>query len=137
MAARQKVQSRAAGATEYDECMKLLAVFLLFFSVTAWADPPVISADLGACTADFMVTDAQDKPVYDAKVHVLIRYGFMAKRKTELEAATDANGKVRFTGMPSEAKRDIVFDVRKDSLTKSVPFDPTANCHAYFEVKLK
>jgi hypothetical protein len=116
--------------------MKLVAMLFLFFSMMGWAEPPSISADLGACTADFKVTDAQDKPVYDAKVHVLIRYGFMPKRKTELEAATDANGQVKFTGMPSEAKRDIVFDVRKDSLTKNVPYDPAANCHAYFEVKL-
>lgn len=117
--------------------MRRVLIVLLALNAIAFAEPPTISADLGACTADFKVTDAQDKPMYDAKVHAIIRYGFMAKRKTELEAATDANGQVKFIGMPSDPKRDIVFDVRKGNLTQSVPYDPTANCHQFFEVKLK
>jgi hypothetical protein len=112
------------------------AFALLVLSTAVFAAAPTISADLGACTADFKVTDKDGKPIYDAKVHVLIRYGFMAKRKTDLEAATDANGELRFTGMPSEAKRDIVFTVKKDKLTQTVPYDPTANCHPHFDVKL-
>jgi hypothetical protein len=125
--------------TRYYESMIRLAIVLMLLGggATAFAEEPTISADLGACTADFKVTDAQEKPIYDAKVHVIIRYGFLAKRKTELEAATDSEGQVRFTGMPSDPKRDIVFDVRKDKLTQSVPYDPTANCHQHFDVKLK
>jgi len=116
--------------------MKGAALFLLVAVATAYAEPPVISADLGACTADFKVTDKADKPVYDAKVSVTIRFGFMAKRKTELEAATDANGQLKFIGMPSEAKRDIAFSVRKDAMSQTVPYDPAANCHQHFDVKL-
>jgi hypothetical protein len=117
--------------------LRTVFILLLATSSISFAETPTISADLGACTADFKVTDAHDKPMYDAKVHVIIRYGFLAKRKTELEAATDSNGQVRFTGMPSDPKRDIVFDVHKDNMTQSIPYDPTANCHQHFDVKLK
>lgn len=116
--------------------MRTLVTILFVASLAAFAATPTISADLGPCTADFKVTNNDGKPIYDAKVHVLIRYGFMAKRKTDLEAATDANGELRFTGMPSDAKRDIVFTVKKDTLTQTVPYDPTTNCHPHFDVKL-
>jgi hypothetical protein len=44
-------------------------------------DVPLIKGDLGPCSADFMVLDSNNKPVYDAKIHVTILYGFMNKRK--------------------------------------------------------
>ncbi|HVZ18318.1 MAG TPA: hypothetical protein VG897_14450, partial [Terriglobales bacterium] len=37
---------------------------------------PVITGDLGECTADLLVTDVKNKPVYNAKVGVEIKYGF-------------------------------------------------------------
>jgi len=45
---------------------------------------PVVDGGLGSCRADFTVKDGSDKPIYNAKIHVLIKYGFLSKRKTEL-----------------------------------------------------
>jgi hypothetical protein len=54
------------------------------------ADVPSISAGLGTCSADFTVVDSASKPIYNAKVHVKVQYGFMSKRNTDLEVGTNA-----------------------------------------------
>ncbi len=100
------------------------------------ADIPQVSADVGPCTAEFTVTDAAQKPLYDAKIKTIVRHGFMSKRKVELEIGTDADGKARFTGLPHEVKKPIEFAVRYKDITKTVKHDPATDCHAHFNVSL-
>lgn len=115
----------------------LFASILLFLPFAApAADEPQISADIGPCWVDFTVTDATHKPVYLAKIHTLIRYGFLNSRKTELELSTDTNGKGKFTGLPHAVKKPIVFDITYKDLSKMVTHDPGTNCHQSLDVEL-
>jgi len=70
---------------------------------------PVISGDLGSCTADFTVTGTKLKPIYNAKLEVELRYGFAGLRRTTLEIYTNVDGKARITGLPNTNKRPLAF----------------------------
>ncbi len=111
-------------------------LILLVAATAAVAEEPEISADIGACWIDFTVTDAAAKPVYLAKIHTIIRYGFMSKRKMDLELSTDANGKGKFTGLPHDVKKPIEFTVTYKDQHKTVTHDPATNCHAAMDVQL-
>jgi hypothetical protein len=113
-----------------------LIVGLLGFATVCAAEEPQISADIGPCWVDFTVTDTAKKPVYLAKIQTVIRYGFMSKRKTELELSTDVNGKGKFTGLPQTAKKPIEFTISYKGESKTVTHDPGSNCHATVNVEL-
>jgi hypothetical protein len=122
--------------------LKLLGAFWLFTAslpllLGGPADVPTVSAGLGPCTADFTVTDASSKPVYNAKIHLKMKYGFMSKRDTELDVATDSNGKARMEGLPIKLKKPpMEFTIRKDAASQTVTADPATNCHSTFAVTL-
>lgn len=99
--------------------------------------PTEISADLGSCSALFHVSDVAGNPLYNAQVHVLIRYGFLSKRKTELTAGTNADGKVKFVRLPNEVKKPLVFDVTYGAQTATLLMDPATRCEASYDVPLK
>jgi hypothetical protein len=110
---------------------------LLVLAVSAIAaDEPQVSADAGPCWIAFTVTDAAHKPLYNAKIHTIVRYGFMSMRKTELELSTDANGKGKFTGLPQSVKRPLDFDITYRDMAKTVSHDPGTNCHQTMDVEL-
>ena len=113
-----------------------LVLIVVVINTVSAAEEPQISADIGPCWVDFTVKDAAKKPVYLAKIHTLIRYGFLSTRKTELELQTDVNGKGKFAGLPHNVKKPIVFDVQYKDQTKTVTHDPATNCHAPIEVVL-
>jgi hypothetical protein len=97
---------------------------------------PAVDGGLGSCRADFTVKDGSDKPVYDAKIHVIIKYGFLSKRKTELEVGTNSDGKASVTGLPNMPKKPLEFSVKSGTAQKAVTDDPSDNCHAKFDVTL-
>jgi hypothetical protein len=100
-------------------------------------DVPVIKGDLGPCSADFVVIDSNNKPIYDAKVHVTILFGFMNKRKSDLEIGTNSDGKARIEGLPDKLKKPpLEFKIQGGDLRKSVTQDPATDCHASFSVQL-
>ena len=101
------------------------------------ADVPTISGGMGPCTADFTVVDTSNKPVFDAKIHVKVKYGFMSKRDTDLEVGTNSDGRARMEGLPEKLKKPpMEFTISSGDLTKSVTNDPATNCHATFAVTL-
>ncbi|MBZ5628526.1 MAG: hypothetical protein LAO06_06620 [Acidobacteriia bacterium] len=114
----------------------LFFCLVLCGSTSRAADQPQLSADIGPCWVEFTVTDAAKKPVYLAKIHTIIRYGFLSKRKTELELSTDADGKGKFAGLPQEVKKPIEFTVSYKGQSKTVTHDPGTNCHQTMEVEL-
>src|SRR5437899_2690153 len=88
-----------------------IAAFLLAIGIATQAaqqpaqprqadDVPVIDGGVGPCALDLTVTDAEGKPVYAANVKVHITYGFAGIRKLDLEAGTNAQGRVKFQGLP-------------------------------------
>lgn len=125
--------------------MRNLGFLLLLASTLTFAQaaqpssqpPTEIKADLGNCSADFHVTDLAGNGLYNAKVHTLIRYGFLSKRKLELEAGTNSDGKVRFLTLPDQIKKPIVFDIRYQDQTATQSYDPAVTCHASYDVPLK
>ncbi|HEX9120719.1 MAG TPA: hypothetical protein VF840_09290 [Terriglobales bacterium] len=112
------------------------ATLLLIATAAAAADIPQLSADAGPCWVEFTVTDTAKKPVYLAKIITVVRYGFMSKRKTELELSTDSNGKGKFTGLPHDVKKPLAFDITYKDQSKTVTHDPATNCHSAVEVEL-
>lgn len=117
---------------------KVVLFFCLFVggSISRAADMPQLSADAGPCWAEFTVTDAAKKPVYLAKITTVVRFGFMSKRKTDLELSTDFNGKGKFTGLPHDVKKPLAFTITYQDQSKTVTHDPATNCHAAFDVAL-
>ncbi len=119
-------------------CLWLLSAALIWMvvrtaSLLAEKPPevPAVNGGLGPCTADFTVSDNSNKPIYDAKIHVTILYGFMNKRKQDLEVGTNSDGKARFEGLPNKLKKKpLEFQVRSGQQTKSVAIDPETDCHA-------
>jgi hypothetical protein len=97
---------------------------------------PVLKANLGGCSADFVVRGADVQPVYNATIHVRVRYGFMSLKRSDLEIGTNADGKARIEGLPSKAK-PLAYDIRKDAAAAAVTQDVEAMCNASFDVALK
>jgi hypothetical protein len=138
---------KLAAGKHYDGCMRVMHFLALSFALATGAVAqqnaapssvvPEISADLGSCTADFNVSDMAGKPIYAAKVHTLIRYGFLNKRKTELEAYTNADGKVRFVRLPDQSKEPILFDISNQADTARISYDPSTACHGKYDVPLR
>ena len=101
------------------------------------ADVPSVSAGLGPCTADFTVVDPSNKGVYDAKIHLKMKYGFMSKRDTDLVVATDNDGKARMEGLPDKLKKPpMEFTITKDTASQTVTADPATNFHSRFALTL-
>lgn len=98
---------------------------------------PVIDGGIGPCTADFTITDADGKPLYDAKIRVHIAYRFLNAHKLDLEVGTNADGRARFTGLPDKIKHGIYFYATQGDL-QAEAFDDTANnCKAAFALALR
>jgi hypothetical protein len=119
----------------------LAALFLCVAGVQFLAgnpvDVPTISGGMGPCTADFTVVDSSNKPIYDAKIHVKVSYGFMSKRTTDLEIGTNSDGRARFEGLPEKLKKPpMEFTIRSGNETKSATSDPAVECHPTFTVSL-
>lgn len=118
----------------------LAAIFALFpqdaTNKTGPQEVPVIDAAIGTCRADFTVKDGAAKPLYDAKIKVTIKYGFLSKRNTQLEVGTNSDGKARVTGLPNLPKKPLEFFIKSGTVSTTVTDDPSTNCNAVFEVTL-
>ena len=91
----------------------------------------------GPCSLDLTVLGSDGKPVYAATVKVHIAYGFGGFHKLDLQAGTNQDGKVRFTGLPDRVKRPpLEFHASKDALEGVATDDPTTECQAKHEVRL-
>src|SRR3981081_2804768 len=101
------------------------------------AEVPVIHGAAGPCELQLTVTTIDDKPVYNAKVKVHIAYRFGGFHKLDLEAATSAEGKVKFVGLPSRVRRPpMEFQASKDQLTGVLTYDPATECQAKHNITL-
>jgi hypothetical protein len=122
----------------------LLFATISAFSLTAFArqqapnsaDVPVAKGDAGPCSADFVVSDPPGKGVYDAKISIQIKYGFMGLHKLDLTVGTNFEGKARIEGLPEQIKGSAEFKISHGNQNKTVTYDPTDNCHPRHEVTL-
>jgi len=104
---------------------------------TVPAAVPVIDGGIGNCSADFIVNDADGKPVYAATIKVHIEYGFMYLRKLDLQVGTNADGKARFTGFPDRVKHGLFFEASEGDRVAEAFDDPSTNCKNQFPVVLR
>jgi hypothetical protein len=125
--------------------MSVLLVAMLWLSTSAFAQQPegtsaaevtVLKAGLGSCAADFTVRDGHGAPVYNATVHVRVRYGAFGIKRSDLEVGTNALGRARIDGLPTKAK-PLVYDIQKDGRKATVEQNVATNCRAAYEVTLK
>jgi len=98
---------------------------------------PVMDGGIGSCSADFIVNDADGKPVYAATIKVHIEYGFMYLRKLDLQIGTNADGKARFTGFPERVKHGLFFEASEGDRVAEAFDDPSTNCKNQFTVVLR
>src|SRR5579863_1503422 len=120
--------------------LPLLLLCLAPISRSQTPDPhaiPSIDGGIGPCSADFTITDADNKPIYAAKIKVHIAYGFMYARKLDLEVGTNADGKARFTGLPDRVKRGLFFEASESDRTAEAFDDPSTTCKNQFTVVLR
>lgn len=114
-----------------------LSAFCLPFTFSAAAQSsqpppkpvvPTVSADLGDCSASFVVTDAQNKPLYNVEIDLTFRYGFMNFRKQTLTIYTNTEGQGRFAGLPNQVKKPLVFQIHLGTSQTTVTDDPGVTC---------
>lgn len=97
---------------------------------------PVMDGGAGPCSLDLTVT-ANDKPATVVKINVHVVYGFAGVRRLDLEAYTNYDGKVRFTGLPARVHRPpLAFHASKDDLTGMAVYNPESECEAKHEIVL-
>jgi hypothetical protein len=91
---------------------------------------PVMDGEAGACTLEITVNDAAGKPVYAAQVQIVIRHGFKGKRKVDLSAYTNEQGRLDFKGLPARVYRGpMEIQAKKELLTGSAKWDPVDGCN--------
>jgi len=123
--------------------MKTVPLIILLLVAAAFAqtpDPhsiPSVDAGIGTCTADFTVTDTDNKPVYAAKIKVHIAYGFGSFHKLDLEVGTNVDGKARFTGLPDRTKHGLFFQASESGRSGDAFDDPSKTCQAQFPITLR
>ena len=98
---------------------------------------PAIDGGVGPCSVEFTLTTADGKPAEAATVKVHIAYGFGGFHKLDLQAGTNSDGKVKFTGLPSRVRRSLLeFEASKDQLVGTATYDPATECQGKREIKL-
>ena len=97
---------------------------------------PVVDGRLGGCSADFTVRDKDKAPVYDAKIDVEIRYGFLGMRRLSLQVGTNSDGRARVAGLPDARDKSYQFRISSGELNRTVVMDTAEGCEAVFEVLL-
>jgi hypothetical protein len=93
---------------------------------------PVISGELGECSADLRVTDVKDKPISNAKISLEIKYGFGGFHRSTLEIYTNVDGKARFEGLPQKSRGPLAFVASFAGRTTTVIVEPRDNCHGSY-----
>ena len=107
-------------------------------SPTPAQEVPAIDGGIGPCSVELTVTNGQGKGVYAADVRVHIAYGFAGIRKMDLEAGTNSDGKVRFTGLPAKVHNPpLEFHASKDQLIGLASYDPALECQAKHDIILE
>lgn len=98
---------------------------------------PVMDGGVGPCSVTLSVIGADGKPVAAADVKVHVAYGFAGIRKLDLEAGTNSEGKVKFTGLPSKVRRPpLQFQASKGGLSGVATYNPESECEARHDITL-
>jgi|KBSMisStaDraftv2_1062788.scaffolds.fasta_scaffold04744_7 hypothetical protein len=123
---------------------RLFSVCVLWLVCTGWLEgqapekPAVVDGSLGRCSLEVTVLGPDSKPVYAASVKVHIAYGFGGFHRLDLEVGTNAEGKAKFTGLPSRVRRPpLEFEATKEDLSATLDYDPATECVAAHKITLQ
>ena len=98
---------------------------------------PVVDGHLGSCSAKFTVLDKDKVPVYDAKIDVELRHGFLGLKRMSLQVGTNSDGEARVAGLPDKSGKTYTFEITSGSLSRTVTMNTSLDgCKAEFEVVL-
>jgi len=98
---------------------------------------PTMDGAAGPCSLELTITSPDGKRAYAVTVRVHIAYGFAGTRRLDLEAGTNSDGKVKFTGIPARVHRPpLEFSASKDELSGVATYDPSAECQAKHDITL-
>ena len=98
---------------------------------------PAMDGGAGPCSLELTIHGPEGKPVYAAKVKVHIAYGFGGFHRLDLEAGTNSDGKLQFTGLPARVHRPpLEFNASKDDLQGVATYDPSAECQGKHDLSL-
>jgi len=97
---------------------------------------PVVDGNLGGCSAEFTVKGINQAPLYDAKIDVSLRYGFLGLRKMSLQVGTNSEGRARVAGLPDGSSKTYHFEVTSGMMSDTVLMNTSDGCDATFEVVL-
>jgi hypothetical protein len=115
----------------------LCYLFLVARLAHSAQDVPVMDGGAGPCSLEVLVTTADGNPVQAATVKVHIAYGFAGIRRLDLEAGTNAEGKLKFIGLPSRVHRPpLEFHASKGRLAGLATYNPAAECQAKHQIVL-
>ncbi len=120
-------------------CFILVAVALLSAQGHSHNEKiPVMDGGAGPCSVELSVIGADSKPVYAATIKVHIAYGLGGIRRLDLEAGTNSEGKVKFTGLPARVHRPpLEFRASKDEFEGVAAYDPSTECQAKHNITLE
>jgi hypothetical protein len=102
----------------------------------ASAEIPVVKGGAGSCSADFVVANASGQGVYNAKIVIQLKYGFMGLHRLDATVSTNFDGKARIEGLPQQIRKTAEFTVSLGEQSKTLPFDPLNECNARHDVTL-
>ena len=113
-------------------CVIILASILAGVSAVvssaAELEIPIVSAEIGKCSVQFTIRDTEKKPLYNAKIRSVIRYGFLNMRKVSVEVGTNSEGKARISGLPYTPKKAFSFEITNGNYLKIVTSTQSAKC---------
>ena len=110
--------TRRTGAIVTSLAIVALAVGLAGSQAVNSQEIPVLKANLGGdCSADFVVRGTDGQSVYNATIHVRVRYGPLSMKRSDLEIGTNADGKARIEGLPTKAK-PLAYEISNGSPRK-------------------
>ena len=119
--------------------VSVLCVMLPATTVTAQDQDvpvPVVDGQLGKCSADFTIRDRQQVPLYDAKIDVTLRYGFMRLKKMSLQVGTNSEGRAKVAGLSDKSDQTFSFKITSGTMSSEVLMHTSDRCNAAFEVVL-
>jgi hypothetical protein len=96
--------------------------------MAADSEVPVLNADLGKCSVDFSVKDPENKPLYNAKIRIDLRYGFLHMRRLSLEVSTNSDGKAKIAGLPASPNKEFEFRIISGNFYKQATSFPSSKC---------
>lgn len=94
----------------------------------------VVDGGAGPCSADFVVTDASGKGIYNVKIEIEVRYGLFGAHHLGLMINTGAQGKARMQGLPFKIKGAPEFKLSYENQNKLLTFDPLSDCQSHHDV---